>query len=134
MHTDEHGFTGLLEKELTEKIIGACLDVSNELGTGSWRASPRRRCSSPGSGALRERGLKAEAQAPLTVHFRGCVVGVFYVDVLVEGRVVLERKAVKTLAGEHEAQLINCLKATGIKAGLLVNFGKPRLEWKRMVY
>ena len=70
----------------------------------------------------------------LTVKFRGQVVGDFYPDLLVEDRLIIELKAVKSLMSEHEAQLINYLKATGLKVGLLMNFGKSKLEWKRLVY
>jgi GxxExxY protein len=79
-------------------------------------------------------GLKAEEEVPLKVTFRGRVVGYFYTDILVENRLILALKAVKSLTSEHEAQLINYLKATGLKVGLLINFGKSRLEWKRMVF
>lgn len=62
------------------------------------------------------------------------MVGEFYADVVVEDQVVLELKSVKSLAAEHEAQLLNYLKATGMKVGLLLNFGRSKLEWKRLVY
>ena len=68
---------------------------------------------------------------PLQVHFRGQVVGEFVADMVVERTVIVELKAVKMLALEHQAQLINYLNATGIDVGLLINFGKPRLEYKR---
>ncbi|MCS7158436.1 MAG: GxxExxY protein [Blastocatellia bacterium] len=120
----------LLEKELTEKIIAACIEVSNELGSGFLESVYERALLI----ALAEKGLTAQAQVPLQVVFRGHVVGEFYADILVERRVVIELKAAKALTSEHEAQLLNYLKATGIKVGLLVNFGKPRLEWRRLVF
>lgn len=120
----------LLEKELTEKIIAACIEVSNELGSGFLESVYEKALLI----ALAEKGLTAQAQAPLRVVFRNRVVGEFYADILVEGRVIVELKASKALTGEHEAQLLNYLKATGMKVGLLVNFGKPRLEWKRLVF
>lgn len=120
----------LLEKELTEKILAACIEVSNELGSGFLESVYERALLI----ALAEKGLTTQAQAPLQVVFRGHVVGEFYTDILVERRVILELKAAKALTSEHEAQLLNYLKATGIKVGLLVNFGKPRLEWRRLVF
>lgn len=84
--------------------------------------------------ALAEKGLRTESQVPLEVTFRGEVVGEFQPDILVEGKVIVEIKAVRSLAPEHEAQLINYLKATGVKVGLLVNFGRTRLDWRRFVY
>ena len=74
--------------------------------------------------ALKEKGLKAIGQQPLKVIFRDHNVGDFYADIFVENRVIVELKAVKSLLPEHEAQLINYLKASGLKIGLLVNFGK----------
>jgi GxxExxY protein len=66
------------------------------------------------------------------VLFRGQVVGEFYADIFVEGKVIIELKAVKILMPEHQAQLINYLKATGIEVGLLINFGNPKLEYRRL--
>ncbi|HXF06397.1 MAG TPA: GxxExxY protein [Blastocatellia bacterium] len=120
----------LLEKELTEKIIAACIEVSNELGPGFLESLYEKALLI----ALAEKGLTAQAQVPLRVQFRNRVVGEFYADILVEGRVIVELKAAKALTGEHEAQLLNYLKATGMKVGLLVDFGRPRLEWKRLVF
>ncbi len=120
----------LLEKDLTEKIIGACFKASNELGAGFVESVYEKALLI----ALAEPGLKAQAQAPLKVRFHGHIMGEFCADILVENRVILELKAAKSLTNEHEAQLINYLKATGVRVGLLVNFGRPKLEWKRIVY
>ncbi len=81
--------------------------------------------------ALKQRGICAVNQHPLRVMFRNECVGDFYADIVVEGRVIVELKAVKALLPEHQAQIINYLNATGITVGLLVNFGNPRLEFKR---
>jgi len=120
----------LLEKELTGKIIGACLEVSNELGAGFLESVYEKSLMI----ALHDKGLRAQCQVPLKVQFRGQIVGDFFADVLVEERVIVELKTTKALAPEHEAQLLNYLKATGTRVGLLVNFGKPKLEWKRFVF
>ena len=120
----------LVEKELTQKILGACMDVSNELGSGFLEGVYEKAVLV----ALRQKGLKAEAQVPLAVEFRGHIVGEFYADIVVEDAVIVELKVARSIGPEHEAQLINYLKATEIGVGLVVNFGKPRLEWKRFVY
>lgn len=120
----------LLEKDLTEKVIGACFEVSNELGTGFLESVYRKALII----VLLQLGLKASEESALKVFFRGQIVGDFYADVLVENRLIIELKAVKSLTAEHEAQLINYLKATKIKVGLVVNFGRSKLEWKRLVY
>ncbi len=120
----------LLEKDLTEKIIGACFEVSNELGAGFLESVYEKALTI----ALGDKEVDATAQAPLNVLFRDKVVGDFYADILIDDKVIIELKAVKALSPEHEAQTINYLKATGIKVGLLINFDKPKLELKRLVY
>ena len=117
-------------KELTKIIIGACFEVSNELGVGFLESVYEKALCI----VLNEKGLNVEEQAPLEVKFRNRMVGVFYADLLVENLVIIELKAVTSLKPEHEAQLINYLKASGKHIGLLVNFGKPKLEWKRFAY
>jgi GxxExxY protein len=120
----------LLERELTEKVIGVCFEVSNELGAGFLESVYQKAMII----ALSQKGLSVKEEVPLKVEFRGQVIGDFYADILVEDRIILELKAVKALNAEHEAQLINYMKATGKKVGLLVNFGNPKLEWKRFVF
>ena len=117
----EHG-------EITEKVIGCCFEVINELGPGFLESVYQKSLLI----ALREAGLRAEEQAPLRVSFRGQCVGDFYADIVVEGTVIVELKAVTKLAPEHKAQLINYLNATGSPVGLLVNFGSADLEWRRL--
>jgi GxxExxY protein len=82
---------------------------------------------------LRNRGLKAESQVAITVDYKDNVVGEYIADVLVEEKVILELKTVDRLEKIHEAQLLNYLRATGIKIGILVNFKHTRAEIKRMV-
>ena len=118
------------KKELTGKISGACFEVSNELGVGFLESVYEKALFV----ALIEKGLHVEEQVSLEVTFRNQIVGTFYADIFVENDVVIELKAVKSLKPEHEAQLINYLKASGKHIGLLVNFGKTKLEWKRFVY
>ena len=76
-----------------------------------------------------------EEQKKLQIKFRDRVLKkIFVADLVVENKVIIELKAVSELHRVDEAQLINYLKATGIKVGLLMNFGKQKLEWKRFVY
>ena len=82
---------------------------------------------------LRKQGLKVEQQLPIEVWYDGVVVGHYQADLLVEGSVILELKAVTALDTVHFAQCMNYLKATGLTLGLLINFGKPKLEIKRVV-
>ena len=113
--------------EITEKIIGCAFEVIKELGTGFLESVYEKALTM----ALREKGLQVQCQHPLNVHFRQQVVGEFYADLVVEGKVIIELKAVKAIAPEHQAQIINYLKATGIEVGLLINFGSPKIEYKR---
>ncbi|MBX7256324.1 MAG: GxxExxY protein [Candidatus Hydrogenedentes bacterium] len=119
---------GLLYEELTGEILAACFEVSNELGPGFVESVYEKALCI----ALAERGIPFVAQAPIDVYFKGQSVGEFFADILVDNKVILELKAVKELAPEHQAQLINYLKATRKEVGLLINFGKPKLEYKRL--
>jgi len=118
----------LLYEELSGKILEACFEVINELGSGFLESVYEKSLLI----ALKQNGINAKAQVPLSVKFRGENVGDFYADIIVEDKIIIEIKAIKSLAPEHQAQLINYLKATGIKVGLLINFGRPKLEYKRL--
>jgi len=111
---------------ITQVVIGCAFDVMNELGAGFLESVYGKALLL----ALRQRGLKAEAQQPIKVTFRGECVGEFFADLVVDGKIIVELKAVKAIAPEHQAQVINYLKATGIEVGLLINFGNPRLEYQ----
>ncbi len=119
----------LVYEELTEKVIGICFEVSNELGSGFLESVYQKALTI----ALTQKGLTVEEQVPLKVKFRGQVVGDFYPDILVNGKLILELKSIKSISSEHEAQMINYLKATGLNVGLIINFGRTKLEWKRLV-
>ena len=82
---------------------------------------------------LQERGLKAENQVPILVQYKNREVGEYYADIVVEDQVILELKAVESLQKIHEAQILNYLKATDYKVGLLVNFTHPKAVIKRFV-
>jgi len=83
---------------------------------------------------LRARGLQAEAQAAIRVLYKGELVGDYFADILVEGKLLIELKCVDSLSNEHIAQTLNYLKATGRHIALLVNFKHPKVEWKRIVH
>jgi GxxExxY protein len=117
-------------KELTEKVIGAVMEVQRELGVGFLEKVYEN--------ALRmelvSRGLRAECQAEIPVLYKGKLVGMYLADVLVEAEIIVEIKASRDLVKEHEAQIIHYLKATGKKVGLLLNFGRSRLQFRRFVH
>lgn len=115
--------------EITEKIIGCAFEVINELGTGFLESVYEKALAI----ALQDKGFRVKCQHPLHVQFRQRIVGEFYADLVVEGKVIVELKAAKAIAPEHQAQaqITNYLKATGIEVGLLINFGNSKLEYKR---
>ena len=78
--------------------------------------------------------MKAQAQVPIQVYYKGEIVGDYYADLVVEDKVIIELKAQEHLNKAHEAQLLNYLKATKIEVGLLVNFAYPKATVKRFVF
>ncbi len=115
--------------EITAKVIGAFFKVYNTLGYGFNEKVYENALVYE----LRKSGLQAEQQKSITVYYEEQTVGEYYADILVNGVVILELKAVHQLLDEHEAQLLNYLKATAVEVGLLLNFG-PKAEHKRKVY
>lgn len=114
-------------EEITQAILGCAFEVCNELGAGFLESVYEKALFL----ALREKGLAVMAQHPISVFFREQCVGEFFADLFVEEKVIIELKATKAIAPEHQAQLINYLNATKIEVGLLINFGNPKLEYKR---
>ena len=117
----------LLHGGLTRKIIGCALEVINDLGSGFLESVYEKALTV----ALSDAGVPFETQKPIGVRFRGRSVGDYIADLVVEDKVIVELKAVTSITREHEAQIINYLNATGIEVGLIINFGKPKLEFKR---
>lgn len=118
----------LKHAELTEVIIGSFYDVYNELGLGFLESVYREAMLV----ALRKKGLLVEREKSVEVRFRGEVVGVFRTDLVVANFVIVELKCARTIDSNHEAQLLNYLKATHYEVGLLLNFG-TRAHFRRMV-
>jgi GxxExxY protein len=113
--------------ELTEKMIGCAMKVHNVLGPGFLESVYQKALAHE----LRKAGLHVDCNKHLTVTYDGIVVGEFETDMLVNGLVMVENKAVRSLVSAHEVQLVNYLTATGIEIGLLLNFGTSRLEYRR---
>jgi GxxExxY protein len=113
--------------DLTEKIIGCTYRIHNTLGFG-FLESVYEKCLAI---EFDKEGLSAEFQKPVEVFYEHRPVGNYVVDVLVEGKIIVELKAVRTLNAAHEVQLVNYLTATKIPLGLLINFGEKKVEVKR---
>ncbi len=115
--------------DLTYRIIGAAMAVHNNLGPGYKEEVYERALAAE----LNERTIAAQRQFPVEVSHAGVQVALFYLDLFVEGTVVVEVKAfAHQLTDDERAQVINYLKATGAPVGLLFNFGRRKLEYKRI--
>ena len=115
--------------DITYKINGAIYEVNRLLGPGFLEKVYENALLIE----LHERGLKTENQVPIEVQYKAANVGEYFADLLVEDTVIVELKTVENLTKLHEAQLLNYLKATGVKVGLLVNFQNKKAQIKRMV-
>ena len=113
----------------SERIIGCAFTVLNELGPGFLE----KMYESALAHELRKSGIDVAQQYAIEVRYDGVVVGDYTADLLIEGTVIVELKAVKALDSIHTAQCMNYLKATGLHLALLLNFGHPRLEIRRVV-
>ena len=114
---------------VTEKIINCAYRVSNTLGSGFLEKVYENALAIE----LQHIGLRIAQQHPVNVLYNGNLVGDYVADLQVEECVIVEIKAVTTLDDVHSAQCMNYLKATGLKVCLLINFGKPRVDIKRIV-
>jgi GxxExxY protein len=114
---------------LTGRIIGCPLSVLHGLGTGYLEKVYERALAHE----LRKGGLVVSQQHPMVVRYDGVVVGEYAVDLLVEQTILVELKVARAIDEIHLAQCLNYLKGTGLQLCLLLNFGKPRLEIKRIV-
>jgi len=126
MHTDSRDGK---HRALTEKIIGVFYRVYNTLGYGFLEKIYENAMMLE----LEKEGIPAVAQSPIKVSYGGRVIGEYFADILVDGKVIVEIKATRGLPFESEAQLLNYLKATDIEVGILLNFG-PVPEIKRKVF
>ncbi len=126
MNTDSQD---LKYKALTEKIIKIFYDVYNKLRYGFLEKVYENAMMIE----FGKEGIPATSQSPIKVLYEKQVIGEYFADILVDEKVIVEIKASKSLALEHEAQLLNYLRATNIEVGLLLNFG-PKPEIKRKVF
>jgi len=115
--------------EATEKVIGCCYAVSNTLGCGFLEKVYENAVAIE----LREQGFVVEQQRSVSVQYKGTMVGEYFADLLVDGEILVEIKAAKAFDSVHIAQCMNYLKACSVTVCLLVNFGQPRVEIKRLV-
>ncbi|HEX7358643.1 MAG TPA: GxxExxY protein [Ignavibacteriaceae bacterium] len=116
-------------QDITEKIIKGFYNVYNILGYGFLEKVYENALLIE----LKSLGLNCVKQKPISVYFKEKLVGEYFADIIVDGCVILELKAAEGIIEEHEAQLLNYLKATEIEVGLLLNFGK-KPQFKRQIF
>ena len=121
--------TEFLYKDMTYQLIGCCYEVYNVIGYGFLE---KVYCNALIE-ELKLNKVKTEIEVPIKVYYKDKNVGDYRADIVIENKIILEIKAEKTYNPNHEAQLINYLKATGFKVGYLINFGQDKLEFKRIV-
>jgi GxxExxY protein len=122
-------FTAIKYQEITDKIIKIFYKVYGQMGYGFLEKVYENAMMIE----LKKEGLPAAAQFPIKVSYEGEIAGEYSADILVDRKVLVEIKGAKGLASEHEAQLLNYLKATNVEVGLLLNFG-PKPEVKRKLF
>ncbi len=116
-------------KDLSYEIINAAIKVHAQLGHGFLEKVYENALAIE----LKNKNITFHQQAPIKVFYESKLVGEYAADILVDDKIILELKAADEVSGTHKAQLINYLRATGFRLGIIINFGKPRLEYKRVV-
>jgi GxxExxY protein len=117
-------------EKITEDIIGSAFEVHKILGYGFLEKVYQRALQVE----LINRELSVELEFPLKVKYKGSIVGEYQADLIVNQKVLVELKVAKEYNPNDEPRLLNALKATGIKVGVLINFGKEKVQFKRFVY
>lgn len=117
-------------EELLKQVIGAGMTVSNTLGAGYLEAVYRRALAVE----LICLDIPVDQERPFRVMYRGEMVGSYQADLVIAEQVIVETKACEGLTDAHVGQLLNYLKCSGLRAGLLMNFGKPRMQFRRVVF
>jgi GxxExxY protein len=130
MSTDRTRMEPLARGETTFRVIGAAFEVHSVLGYGFLEKVYQRAMQVE----IIKRGSSAEMESSIKVLYKNAVVGEYYADLLVDGCVIVEMKVARSYNPEDEAQVLNELNATGMRVGMLVNFGRERVEYKRMVF
>jgi len=117
-------------KDVTEAIIGSAFEVYNHLGYGFLHRVYQRSLQAE----LTRQGFSAELEKQITVRYKDIVVGDYDADLVVNNAVLVEIKIAPQYDRRDEAQLLNMLKATGLKVGVLLNFGRYKVEYKRLIF
>ncbi len=118
-----------MDRKISERVISCVFEVSNELGAGFLESVYEHALCIE----MKRNEIAYQRQKPIVVTYKREIVGDYVADIIVENRLLLELKALSGLTRQHEAQVMNYLKATGINVGLLINFGTPKASIRRIV-
>lgn len=125
----KRGNAVLLYQQETSEIISCAMEVANEIGHGFLEK--------PYENALvvefRRRGICYNQQMPYEIRYKGVQVGTYIPDLIVFGKVIVDTKTIDQITSHELGQMINYLRITGLRVGLIINFKKPRIEWKRVM-
>jgi len=124
MNTDEHRLS-----ELTFALNGCAMDVLNKVGHGFHEKIYENALAV----AFKNRGISFEQQKSFDVLYENQKVGIFIPDFVIEDKIIIESKVIPKISDIEKGQVINYLKATGLRLGLIMNFKEPTLEWKRII-
>lgn len=119
-----------MEETISQRVLRCAYEVSNTLGSGFLEKVYEKALYVE----LLKDGLNCQCQKPIEVCYKGVIVGEYIADVVVEDVLLLELKAISSLTASHKAQVMNYLKATKLPVGLLLNFGRPKVEIRRVVW
>lgn len=119
----------ILYKDLSYEIVAAAIDVWKTLGFGFLEKVYENALMVE----LRERKIPCEQQQPIKVQYHGEIVGDYIGDIVVDGKIIIELKSANAIDGAHVVQALNYLKATGLRLGLVLNFGPDKLDFKRVI-
>lgn len=128
MNADSHGISGK-ENELTHEIIGSAFEVLNTLGNGLLEKPYENALAIE----LSVRGIEIDQQKAFLVRYKNHEVGNYIPDLIANGRVIIDTKVIDKIANTERAQMLNYLKITDLRVGLILNFKRPKLEFERIV-
>lgn len=119
----------LLYEDLSNSIINSAIEVHKNLGSGFLEKVYEKALIYE----LNQKNIKIDIQKSIDVHYKNIVIGKFTPDLIVDDKIIIELKALSTIESTHISQVLNYLKATNMEVGILLNFGRERLEIKRVI-
>ncbi len=119
----------VIYKDLSYKIVGCAMEVHNKLGFGFMEKVYENALIIE----FMNKKIDSKQQVPIKVIYKGETIGEYIADILIENKIIIELKTCESISNAHRSQIINYLKATGLKLGLLINFGTKNLEYERFV-